>query len=92
MDSLGYPGWKLRPKLQQQRRITRSVTIELCENGSEERRTNIRMPSASAFQFSAIFLSSSIAISKYIEKIGPEPSTKSDSMSVSCFCAEWGGN
>ena len=32
----------------------------------------MRIPSASAFQPSAIFLSSSAAISKYIEKIGPE--------------------
>ena len=33
--------------------------------------TNIRIPSASAFQPSAIFLSSSLANSKYIEKISP---------------------
>ena len=36
----------------------------------------MRIPSASAFQFSTIFLSSSVAISMYIEKIGPDPSTK----------------
>ena len=45
----------------------------------EDRRTNIKIPSASAFQSSTIFLSSSVAISEYIEKIWPELSAKLDS-------------
>ena len=53
-------------------------------------RTNIRMPSASAFQSSTIFLSSSVAISIYIEKIGPEPSTKLDASFRARFCVAGG--
>jgi hypothetical protein len=45
--------------------------------------TKTRIPSASAFQLSAMFLSSSPAISAYIVKMGPEPSTKWDSGSGS---------
>ena len=44
----------------------------------ETLRTKIRIPSASAFQFLAVCLSSSVTISKYIEKMGPEPSSKLD--------------
>ena len=49
------------------------------------------MPSASAFQSSTVFLSSSVAISIYIEKIGPDPSTKLDISCGARFCADWGG-
>ena len=40
----------------------------------------MRIPSASAFQPSTIFLSSSVAISKYMEKIWLEPSATFDTM------------
>ncbi|KAH8989750.1 hypothetical protein EDB92DRAFT_1867520 [Lactarius akahatsu] len=50
----------------------------------------MRIPSASAFQFSAIFLSSSVAISKYSEKMGPGPSTKLDTLCVVRRGADWG--
>ena len=63
--------------MRQQRRINQSMTDEsLWGMKLEHRRTKMRIPSASAFQFSVIFLSSSSAISKYIEKIGPDPSMK----------------
>ena len=52
----------------------------------------MRMPSASAFQLSANFLSSSSAISIYIEKIGPELSTKPDSPCDASFSADLGGH
>ena len=45
----------------------------------------MRMPSASACQLSANFLSSSSAFSIYIEKIGPELSTKPDSTCDALF-------
>ena len=84
----------LKSTTQQGRRIDRSMTIELSQCEAlrlKERRTNIRMPSASAFQFSTIFLSSSVAISKYIEKIGPELSTKSEAPCGPSFWVDWGG-
>ena len=65
--------------MRQQQRIDQSVTIESAKIiRLEDSRTNMRIPSASAFQSSTIFLSSSVAISKYMEKICPEPSTKFD--------------
>ena len=51
----------------------------------------MRIPSASAFQSSTIFLSSSVAISKYMEKMWPEPSAKLDTPYGAWFCADWSG-
>ena len=65
--------------------------VSLKYGTKEQRRTKTRIPSASAFHLSVIFLSSSSAISKYFEKIGLEPSTKSDSPHDVSFGADWCG-
>ena len=52
----------------------------------------MRIPSASAFQLSANFLSSSPAISMYIDKIGPELSIKPDSPCDALFGTDRGGH
>src|SRR6266404_6915646 len=78
-SSVGCPEWTLRSTKRQQQRINRSIASESAQDTKEKiGRTNIRIPSASAFQSSTFFLSSSVAISRYIEKMGPDPSTKSD--------------
>ena len=51
------------------------------------RSTNTRIPSASPCQLSAIFLSSSSALSRYIENKGSEPSNESDPPSGASFWA-----
>ena len=74
MDSVEGPESTPRPMMQQQQKINRSMTIESVRNIELEKgRTNMSIPSASAFQFSTLCLSSSAAISRYIEKIGSDP-------------------
>src|SRR6267142_4517675 len=63
-----------RLKLRRQRRTGRSVNLTRCEMALKlsRKRTKIRIPSASAFQRSAVLSSSSAAIFEYRENTGPE--------------------
>lgn len=86
-SSTGGLEWRPKVVTQQRRRKDRSTTLESTSKAQERMvLTNTRIPSASPFQLSTILLSSSSALSRYIENKGSEPSEKLDSPSGAWFC------